>query len=153
MRLSLAAALVFALALPLAMAPVSASTVGNVHACTPGFWKNHVDQWEEHGPNNKIGNNFTLPPELSSLANDTFLEALSYKGGPGVLGAARILLKHGVAAFLNSAHDSLEYPFQRYTPGGLLELINDALASLDRDTMLDLKNELDAVANDLDCPL
>lgn len=147
----------------------SASESGNEAACTPGYWKNHVDNWlEDPGvliPATKtLGSAFDLPDELAAYEDVTFLDALSFKGGPGVEGAARTLLKHAVAAFLNAAYDdgagNLQYPLRRNsstsfypTFDGIRPETDAALASLDRGTMLDLKDFFDGIANSLPCPL
>ena len=129
-----------------------AENIGN-EGCTPGYWKNHTDNWQEYTPNSQIGFNWTLPPELSEFSTVTFLEALNFGGGPGIEGAAQILFRAAVAANLNAAHEGVGYPYRRFQePGNLQEQINAALASLDRETMLNLAAELDR-ANNLGCPL
>ncbi|HET8797233.1 MAG TPA: hypothetical protein VFO89_06090, partial [Thermoanaerobaculia bacterium] len=75
--------------------------------------------------------------------------ALGFGGGPGVSGAAEILLRAGVAALLNAAHPSVAYP---QTPSTVLTTVNAALASGNRDTMLALAAQLDA-DNNRGCPL
>ena len=130
--------------------PAGAITVGEGGGCTPGFWKNHKSAWQEHRPGTKLHNpvaTFTIPDEYAVLRDKTFIQALGFKGGSNELAAARLLLKHAVAAFLNAAHDDIQYPLQRYVDGGIQDRVNAALASSDRQTMLDLKNELDALNN------
>ena len=62
-------------------------------------------------------------------------------------------MRASVAAFLNAAHEGVGYPYRRFgDPGNLQATINAALASLDRQTMLDLATWLDT-ANNLGCPL
>ncbi len=142
-------AAVFSLA---AASPASATNIGN-EGCTPGYWKNHTDNWETYTPQTTLGSVFTIPAQLSDMADDTFLEALNYQGGSGVQGAAQILMRAAVAAFLNAAHEGLGYPYRRFSfPGNMLASVNKALASLDRPTMLRLAEKLDA-ANNLGCPL
>ncbi len=131
--------------------PAGAITVGEGGGCTPGFWKNHKTSWQEHRPGTQLGVNtaatFTIPDEYAVLRTKTFIQALGFKGGPTELDAARILLKHAVAAYLNAAHDDIQYPLQRYVDGGIQDRVNAALASSDRDTMLALKDELDRLNN------
>jgi hypothetical protein len=119
--------------------------------CTPGYWKNHLSAWTETGlsPSALVGDTFTVPGNLSTLGGATLREALAFGGGPGVLGAARILLRAGVAAMLNAGHPSLDYPS---TPLQVRNAINDALASNARATMLARATALDA-DNNLGCPL
>jgi hypothetical protein len=119
--------------------------------CTPGYWKNHLSAWTATGlsPTALVGNTVTLPANLSTLSGATLREALAFGGGPGTLGAARILLRAGVAAMLNAGHPSLDYP---NTPLQVRNAINAALASNDRATMLARASALDA-DNNLGCPL
>jgi hypothetical protein len=88
-------------------------------------------------------------PDSFGLDNVTLRQALSFKGGFGTLGAARILLRAAVAALLNSAHPDVDYP---RTPADVIAAVNAALASKNRSTMLSLATELDA-DNNLGCPL
>ena len=83
-----------------------------------------------------------MPPELSSL-DVTLIEALKFGGGDNTIGMARILLRAAVAAILNVAHPDIEYQYE----GDVIADVNAALASLDRDTMEDLKDELDEANN------
>jgi hypothetical protein len=141
------------MALSLAVAgPVAATNIGE-EGCTPGYWKNHTDNWEEYSPGQTLDELFDFPASLSGLADDTLLEALNYGGGPGLTGGAEILMRAAVAAYLNAAHEGLGYPYRRFTdPGNLEAWINSALASEHRGTMISLAATLDA-ANNLGCPL
>jgi hypothetical protein len=146
-----------ALALGVVSLPGSAgaTNIGS-EGCTPGYWKNHTDSWEEFTPGtplNVYASNFTFPDELAQYRTATFLEALSFKGGRGVEGATQILMRAATAAYLNAAHEGIGYPYRRYQdPFNIRDQVNSALASLDRATMLDLAAELDQ-ANNLGCPL
>jgi hypothetical protein len=146
----LTVSVMLALVGPLAQ-PAGAITVGEGGGCTPGFWKNHTGAWQEHNPGTRLGVNtaatFTIPDEFAVLRTKTFLQALSFNGGPNLIDAAKLLLKHAVTAYLNAAHDDIQYPLQRYVDGGIQDQVNAALASLDRETMLELKNQLDALNN------
>lgn len=126
-------------------------TLGIVSACgteglTPGFWKNRIEFWptgytaEDPGATT-LSDKFNVP--YSDLADDTFLEALNYKGFGGPDGAAKNLLKHAVAALLNAAHPDIDYP---YTKEEIITMVNAALVE-DRDSMLDLKDKLDEANN------
>ena len=111
--------------------------------CTPGFWKTHADNLPGHWfgfiPTENVENIFDVP-DVFGLDQVTLLEALSLPGGPGAQGGAQILLRAAVAA---------NYP---RTTADVIADVNAALASGDRDTMLDLAEELD-VDNNLGCPL
>ena len=88
-------------------------------------------------------------PDAFGLDNTTLVQALSFNGGSGTIGAVRILLRAAVAALLNSAHPDVDYPL---TTAEVIAAVNAALASNDRNTMLALASTLDA-ANNLGCPL
>lgn len=153
MRRSLITAVVAGIMLPAAFvaSPASATNIGN-EGCTPGYWKNHTDNWEEATPSSLVkwiyrdaGN--------TAYGDITMLAALSLKGGPGTDGAQQILLRAAVAAWLNAAHEGLGYPYRRFTePEAFVADVNAALASGDRATMLALATKLD-LANNLGCPL
>jgi hypothetical protein len=129
-----------------------ATNIGQ-QGCTPGYWKNHTDNWEEYRPASLLKYNFTIPANLAAFRNETFLQALQGGGGPGIDGAATILFRASVAAFLNAAHEGVGYPLRRFAnPGHIQATVNQALASGDRQTMLDLASYLDGL-NNLGCPL
>ena len=133
-----------------------ATAVGN-EGCTPGYWKNHTSNWEEYLPNERLADrddpNDAALNLSGAFADTTFIQALNFNGGSGVDGATRILLRATAAAFLNAAHEGLGYPLRRFgDPGNIQAEVNAALASNDRQTMLDLAARLDQ-ANHLGCPL
>jgi len=119
--------------------------------CTPGYWKNHPASWELTGysPSQSVESVFAQAGSYPALGAATLLEALDFGGGPGVEGAAAILLRAGVAAVLNAASPDVAYPM---TVGQVIAQVDTALASGDRDTMLLVAAELDAL-NNLGCPL
>lgn len=149
----------------LSAGPAGAVTVGPDQGCTPGYWKTHTASWEEYTPTMTLGQLFSFPGALSSFSSQSLLDALAGGGGPGVSGATTILMRAAVAAYLNSAHDSIGYPLRRSLPSpfepwasdprfaaGIKGAVNDALASQDRTTILALATTLDN-ANNLGCPL
>jgi hypothetical protein len=156
MRIAVRAAASIALAAALvlfAAVPSGAVRVGQGEGCTPGFWKNHLSAWEEHLPDQTLQQSFTIPDELASFGTMTFHQALQGGGGRGLGGAAKILFRAAVAAFLNAAHEDIGYPYRRFAEPFNIQLkVNQALASLDRDTMLELAEHLDDV-NNASCPL
>ena len=81
-----------------------------------------------------------------SFSGTTLLGALSLQGGSGVEGATEILLRAAVAAYLNSL--SLNYA---YSTAEVVSMVNAALASGDRATILAVAAELDAASN-AGCP-
>lgn len=124
--------------------PTDTPTVGT--GCTPGFWKNHTDVWVTYDTEDVVGDVFD--EAFGAPADSTLLEALSFGGGPGVLGAEQILLRAAVAALLNSTGLS-GYPL---TTQEVIDQVNAALASDDRATMLALATTLDGF-NNADCTL
>jgi hypothetical protein len=115
--------------------------------CTLGYWKvrQHHDSW---------------PAGFATWSNqrihfgagafdDSLLNALDYKGGSGIDGGKRILLKQAVAALLNSASNGVNYPLSQIQ---VREYVVFALGSNDRDVMLALAGTLDAY-NNQGCPL
>lgn len=123
--------------------------------CSPGYWKNHTglkkqaNAWTTYLTTDKVPSVFTLPGSLSSLNNNTLLDALRYGGGPGLLGGAKNLLRAAVAALLNSVHPSVNYPLSQ---AEVISQVNTALATQNRATMLSLASDLDT-NNNLSCPL
>lgn len=110
---------------------------------TPGYWKNH-DPWPENYtktmPLHWIFSNATQYfPET-----DTLLDALKYQGGNDEQGMAEILLRAAVAAVLNARHPCINYPILEPV---IIDEVNKALGSHDRDTMETLKNILDEFNN------
>lgn len=124
---------------------------GALAGCTPGFWKNHTSAWAGTGfsPSQETSSVFSIPGGLSSLGSKTLLQSLDGGGGSGVLGAAKILLRAGVAALLNAAHSGVNYPL---TTSEVISSVNSALASNNRTTILTLATTLDS-NNNLGCSL
>jgi hypothetical protein len=83
------------------------------------------------------------PFNSATLGNLTLREALSLQGGPGVQGGAQNLLRAGVAAYLNAV-SGIGYPL---TAAQVVAMVNAALDSNDRATMLALAAQLDAYNN------
>lgn len=125
-------------------APVAACDEG----CTPGYWKNHLESWDNYSPNQTLGSVFVIPSELASLRNVTLLKALDGGGGPGLTGAAKILLRAGVASLLNA--DVLMETFGYVD--WVIPQVNRALDHPDRVQMLLYAEWLDGL-NNQGCPL
>jgi hypothetical protein len=142
-------ALTASLAVAALTAGPGAAWGGHKQGCTLGYWKTHVDEWSNTGysPDQLVSSVFGNAP--ADLGSATLLDALSFGGGPDVEGAAQLLLQQAVAALLNAADPGVNYPL---TPSKVIQLTNKALASGDRDTMLQLKTRFDT-ANNFGCPL
>ncbi len=134
-----------------AVAKVDVEVVCEGHGCTPGYWKqeHHFDDWTGYAPGDALTTMFDVP--FSELDGDTLLEALEYEGGESTVGAARNLLRIAVAAVLTEAHSELNFP--GYTEAELKTAVNTALASGNSEQIEQLKNELDALLNNNECPL
>jgi hypothetical protein len=138
--------------------PASATNIGN-EGCTPGYWKNHLYNWQEYSPATPLqsktdpGKAFQLGQFSTKYGSATFGDALSFQGGSGLDGAFQILMRASVAAFLNAAHEGVGYPLRRFSePGTIQADVNAALASGSRAQMLALATQLDGF-NNLGCPL
>lgn len=131
--------------------PAFANYVTTGQGCTPGYWKNHTDAWPPTGfsPGQSVESVFSGAVAFPSLASSTLLQALSFGGGSGLEGSARILLRAAIAALLSAAHPDVDYPRPL---SAVIGSVNSALDSGDRDTMLDFATALDG-DNNLGCPL
>jgi hypothetical protein len=76
-------------------------------------------------------------PRLAALS---LQEAITLEGGEDVAGAARLLLRAAAPAVLYTSHPDLRYP---HTFEWVVEAVNEALASQDREAMLRLAQRLD----------
>ncbi len=77
---------------------------GGGEGCTPGFWKNHLDDWGPTGYT--TGDDFDTVFGVSLFNPDITLDdALNLKGG-----GVKKLARHGTAALLNAAHPAVDYP-------------------------------------------
>jgi hypothetical protein len=147
----------------LTVAPASQAVEGGTtEGCTPGYWKvqQHWDSWQEAEPTQLLVSKYSGAALYNSTMELTLVQALQGRGGSGVEGAAAILARAAVAAYLNAAYDDgqghLAYPWRRgvsaFGNPPLVQTVNAAFASRNRDTMLDLAARLDK-ANNLGCPL
>jgi len=116
--------------------------------CTPGYWKNQTECWECYTTSTTLGSVFTFPVELSAFEDYTLLQALNFKGGAGMVGKVRNLLRHAVAGLLNSCDADVAYPMGQT---GLINAVNEALASLDAAQLQSLHGDLE-MYNEYGCP-
>lgn len=149
-----------ALVLTFGLSPAAMAHVGN-EGCTPGYWKTHLDTWAETTvpwtPETPLGWKFDVLnayPVYADLADDTFLEALKYRGGPSLVHKAQILLRAATASVLNAtATGSSDVDFL-YTTHEVEAIVTDALSSMDKDAIIAAADLLDAANNGPDgCPL
>jgi hypothetical protein len=109
--------------------------------CGIGYWKNHLEHWPPTGysPSQSVVSVFSDASTYPSIGSASLLEALRFGGGPGAEGGARNLLRHAVAALLNASHPRLGFPKSR---SAVIDEVNDALRSGDRQRMLRVKGQL-----------
>lgn len=135
---------ILTLVLGIMLANAGVASACEPEGLSPGYWKNHTDAWVDSAyqpidPDMPVGQLFVIPSQLG-LGNYTLLQALNFGGGPGVVGAAKILLRQAVAAYLNASHPDISYYIGAAT---VRAQTNAALASMDRNTMLSLKDIFD----------
>lgn len=146
------------------------SQTGGNQGCTPGYWKNHLDNWPGADPaDDDYGNPGALPGAildskfgnlsaagLGSFYNDTLEQALNFQGGPGLNGAAQILFRAAAAAWLNAADDRMSYIYPRFSSAAFPVSIHSLIAPTlgNRDQMLAVATILDNANNAVGgCPL
>jgi hypothetical protein len=139
--------------------PPTATPTG-FQGCTPDYWKQsqNFDSWTApYDPTDLVKGIFNVNPYVSrgkldlngDGKDDTLLDALNYGDGSGTQGAARTLLRVAVAALLNAASPGVNYP---YSESDVIGLVSGALSSKNRNTMLNMANQLNQ-CNIAGCPL
>jgi hypothetical protein len=73
--------------------------------CTPGFWRNHLEDWGPTGLS--PGDDFDTTFGVNFFDPDKTLDDTVRLGGGGLRKVAR----HGTAALLNALHPDVNYPF------------------------------------------
>lgn len=75
--------------------------------CTPGYWRNHLDQWAftPYSPGDSWEATFGVTLG-GSLVGITLGEGINLGGG-----GVRKVIRHGTAGLLSAAHPSVDYPF------------------------------------------
>ena len=142
---------------PAGSSPEASSTakphLGTTEGCKPSFWAKpgNFDLWEEHRPDDLVGIFFPEPADYAQLGLGDALQPTP-DGDP-----RRTLIREAVAAILNAAHESLEYPYSRYQPGvddrhPIVPTVAELLRTGTQSEMSDFERDLTA-ANDLGCPL
>ena len=137
-------------------------------ACTPGYWRNHTGQGRGNQQNSWAVTGYSpdallisIWPELNQapyngnpqrMHQDSLLDGITYGGGGGAVGGARILIRAAMASLLNIAYPDFAYPEYSSTDA-LIADVAAALNSLDRSTMLNLADKLDGYNNAYPCPL
>ncbi len=100
-----------------------------VTGCSSAFWNTHPGSWGGGiRPTQLVRNVFSQSEGYGSSADVTLRTALRFQDGPGLLGAAKALIRAGAAALLNAAHSQLDSPFTRTE---VITRVDDALRSQD----------------------
>jgi hypothetical protein len=73
--------------------------------CTPGYWKNHLEDWPPTGYD--PADDFDATFGVDFFDPDITLEEATRARGGGV----KKLARHGTAALLSAAHPDVDYPF------------------------------------------
>lgn len=73
--------------------------------CTPGYWKNHLEDWPPTGYSPADDFDTVFGVDLFS-PDITLNEAVRARGG-----GVKKLARHGTAALLSAAHPDVDYPF------------------------------------------
>ena len=108
--------------------------------CTPGFWKNHPEDWDRFAPTDKIGDVFTEAPE--PIASMTLMQGLNLGGG-----GLKALTRHAIAGLLSAADLIVDYPL---TVQGAIDLGNAGYS--DPSMTGSIKNLFEGL-NEAGCPL
>jgi hypothetical protein len=127
--------------------------LGTTEGCKPSFWamRGSFHLWEEYRPSDIVGRFFPDPDDYAQL---TLADAL--RSAPGQ-DARRRLIRQAIAAMLNAAHESLDYPYSRYEVGidgrpAIVPTVAELLRTGTTDDIAGFARDL-AAANELGCPL
>jgi hypothetical protein len=96
-----------------------------------------------------VQSTFSAASGYPSLSQAPLLDALAFHGGSDLDGASGNLLRAATASLLNAAHPNVDFP---RTAAAVVNAVNSALSSRNRDTILGLASALDD-DNNLGCPL
>ncbi len=90
---------------------------GGGEGFTPGYWKNHLDDWGDtaYSPGDSFNVIFTAGPDI------TLYQAVKKKGN-----RVNSLIRHAAAALLNASHPDVDYDL---TVEEVIALVNDAFDS------------------------
>ncbi len=113
---------------------------GGTNGCTPGYWKNHAEDWPVTGYATTMDFD-TVFGVNAFTPNLTLMQALR-QGGGGI----KALGRHAVAALLSSTHPGVAYPLG---PNDVITLVRNAVLSGNYEPT----HLLLASYNEQDCPL
>jgi hypothetical protein len=119
--------------------------------CAETFWSGSTAVWGATGtkPGERVVNLFTEARGYSLVATSTLQDALRFRREGGLVGAAKAVVRAGVAAYLNAGHPKIEYPLTRTQ---VITRVDTALRSFDPETMFAVARGLEE-DNGEGCPL
>jgi hypothetical protein len=119
--------------------------------CADTFWSSSLGLWGPTGmkPTERVADVFSEAKAYGSTGNAPLRTAIRFQSSGDLLGAARGLVRVGIAALLNAGHPGIEYPFTRTQ---VITRVDTALRSQETVRILALTDELRA-ANAAGCPL
>jgi hypothetical protein len=122
-------------------------------ACAPDVWVTQTETvwFSEAGVRSteKVKDVFKEASRFGAVGAATLRTALRFRGGAGLLGAAKDLVQAGTAALLNAGHPRIEYPL---TKTQVVTRVDTALRSEDTGLILATARDL-ATLNGAVCPL
>jgi hypothetical protein len=125
------------------------TVVNQLEGCSPGYWRNHLDRWDEVGLDPAdpfdVVFDFINSPISSGFGLDFTLEdAVNAKGGN-----RNALARHGIAALLSALHADVLYPLEADgIQGSVIDLVQSGMEA----RASSVANLL-ASANSLSCPI
>jgi len=123
------------------------------NACSAEFWSAApLDPWAYAGvrPTVKVRDAFREAASYEPLGAATLRAALGFRGGPGLLGAAKDLVRAGTAALLNAGHPKIEFSL---TQTQVVTKVDTALRGRDMAAIVRVTQELEEVNAAPGCPL
>jgi hypothetical protein len=119
--------------------------------CPATLWHARTDLWSTTGvtPLQRVRNVFQSAVAYGKVGDATLRTALRFQDQPGLLGAAKTLVKQGVGALLNATQGELEFP---YTRAEVINQVGEVLQSGDEARIRAFAAAL-KTANEAGCPL
>lgn len=119
--------------------------------CPAPTWHADTGIWSGTGiaPDQRVKHVFSPSTRYGKVGEATLRTALRFQEQAGLLGAAKSLVRQGVAALLNATHAKLEFA---YTRAAVINQVGEALRSGDEAAIRALAATLRA-ANEGECPL
>ncbi len=119
---------------------------------TPGYWKNHQEEWNSgYTPIQYIQDVFNVPSGYLTSgvldldkngAKDRLIDGLAYRGGTGLSGAAQIMFRAAITALLNEAYYGADYPGSE-SKTALVAIVNSKLVLMTRTDLILLAGYFD----------